>query len=136
MLEDRNRRFRNLPEELREKPMYGQLRRVFSVKIESTSTLVSNDRTFLLGMVWPCKLKVQNIFSGALRYFVTDGRFEAEEIIDVLSIEYLAARVADPTRNLYWFVEKPGASNWMTGADEEPPPDSDDELNQVVHNDR
>lgn len=36
-------------------------------------------------------------------------------MIDVLAINHLAGQVSDISRNRFWFVEKPGALDWMTG---------------------
>jgi hypothetical protein len=78
-------------------------------------TIVPEPQIFLLALISPCKVEEESILGGSLKYSVTRGDFEPEEVIDVHAINFLAGRVADSDRNRFWFVEKPGAQDWMNG---------------------
>ena len=113
MLVDRNTRHRNKEVDFEEKRMYGQLQRVVPVRIEVSSTLVPETRTFLLAVVKPCKTEARIVGDATctMTQTYTKGGFLAEDVIDIGALERVAARVVD--RGVQVFVERAGSFDWL-----------------------
>lgn len=111
---DRNNRYLNRPVELQRHDNFGQVRRFFVVHLKIPA-LVVEPQTFLLTLIAPCKVDEERVGRGSLVYSVTRGDFQPEVVVDVHAINFLAGRVADVDRGRFWFVEKPGAQDWMNG---------------------
>lgn len=98
------------------------MQRVFAIDLPSNKPRVPGGgplnptTTFLLALVTPCKTVIRNAKGLHPHYYMSnnDARNRGpEDVIDTSAIRSLAARVVDPKRGEYVFVEKPGSFEWM-----------------------